>query len=394
MHRSHFLRLLCPALAALLTFSSCIREEALNAECDITAVDAGWIEEHKDILIGLPIVNNENVSFTIKKKTDRSAFAPRFELTPGATLTAVVDGETVAANGITRDFTTPCTYTTHSQDGQWSKNYSVSFVYPSPLKQLSFEHYELDASGRYHEWYEVDAADTDNPRRDYWASGNSGYALTGMGKTPSSYPTVADPSGYKGNCVKLTTCATGSYGEKVNMPIAAGNLFVGQFTAAQAMLFPLKATKFGLQLVGGKPLRFEGYYKYTAGPVYTDKNRVEHPELKDTADIYAVVYEVDPNKFVPLNGADVLSSDRIILMARIDKPGEPSEWTRFSEPFRPMNGKTFDEERLRDEGYAIAIVATSSRQGAYFEGAIGSTLYIDELHIVWEGVEDDPDTIQ
>lgn len=394
MHQSRFFQALCPALAALMACSSCIREEALNAECDIIAVDSLWVGQHKDILIGQPIVKNESVSFTIKKKTDRSAFAPRFELTPGASLTAVVDGDTVTANGITRDFTTPRIYTTHSQDGNWSKDYSVSFVYPSPLRRLSFEHYELDGSGRYQEWYEVDAADTDNPRRDYWASGNSGYALTGMGATPSSYPTTADPSGYKGNCVKLTTCSTGSYGEKVNMPIAAGNLFVGQFNAAQAMLFPRKATKFGLQLVGGKPLRFEGYYKYAAGPVYTDRNRVEHPELKDTADIYAVIYEVDPGKVVPLNGDDVLSSDRIVLMARIDDPGEPSEWTRFSEPFRPMNGKSFDEERLRDEGYAIAIVATSSRQGAYFEGAIGSTLYIDELYIAWEGVEDDPGAIQ
>ena len=51
-----------------------------------------------------------------------------------------------------------------------------------------------------------------------------------------------------------------------------------------------------------------------------------------------------------------------------------------------VSGKTFSEERLKD-GYAIAIVATSSRQGAYFIDAIGSTRYIDELRIVWEGEE-------
>ena len=75
-------------------------------------------------------------------------------------------------------------------------------------------------------------------------------------------------------------------------------------------------------------------------------------------------------------------------MARIDNPGEPAEWKHFSEPFRPMNGKRFDENRLRADGYAIAVVATSSRQGAYFEGAVGSTLYVDELRIVWEGEDD------
>ena len=108
---------------------------------------------------------------------------------------------------------------------------------------------------------------------------------------------------------------------------------------------------------------------------------------KDTCDIYAVIYEVDPTKFEPLNGDDVLSSKRIVSMARIDNPGEPQEWKRFVEPFRPMNNKSFEEERLRNDGYAIAIVATSSRQGAYFEGAIGSILYIDELRVTWEGDE-------
>ena len=99
---------------------------------------------------------------------------------------------------------------------------------------------------------------------------------------------------------------------------------------------------------------------------------------------------------MPLNGDDVLSSDRIVLMARIDKPVEfegtlekleTAPWVSFNEPFHLLSGKTFSEERLKDNGYAIAIVATSSRQGAYFIGAIGSTLYIDELRIVWEGEE-------
>ena len=172
------------------------------------------------------------------------------------------------------------------------------------------------------------------------------------------------------------------------MPIAAGNIFIGEFRVAQAMLMPRKATRFGLQLVGGRPLRLEGYYKYTAGKVFTDVNQNVRPELHDTCDIYAVLYEVDPEKFVALNGDDVLSSDRIVSMARIDNPGEPAEWKHFSEPFRPMNGKRFDENRLRADGYAIAVVATSSRQGAYFEGAVGSTLYVDELRIVWEGEDD------
>lgn len=372
-------------LAAALT--SCIRDEAPNAECDITGVDPAWLEQQTDLFRGNPIVTNDHVSFTIEPGKDRSALSPKFTLTPGAALTAIVDGKQVEANGLQRDFSSPQTYTTHSADGLWSKDYSVSFNYPVPLRQLSFEHYELDKTGRYQLWYEIDPEDTENPRRDYWASGNAGFALTGMAQSPADYPTASDPVGVSGNCVKLVTRSTGSFGQNANMPIAAGNLFVGEFVSAQAMIFPLQATRFGLQLVGGKPLRLEGWYKYTAGVVYTDRKQQVHPELTDTADIYAVVYETEPEKFVPLNGSNVLSSDRIVMLARIDDPGEPQEWKSFSEPFKLRPGKAFSEDRLRENGYAIAVVATSSRQGAYFEGAVGSTLYIDELRIVWEGDE-------
>lgn len=378
--------LLASLLAPLL--ASCIQDEPLNAECDITDVEQSWVEANREVLVGKPIITNDHVTFSIKKGTDRTAFGPRFTLTEGATLTARVDGADVEANGITRDFSAPQIYTTRSQDGKWSKDYSVSFNYPQPLGLMSFEHYELDGSGRYHVWYETDASDAENPRRDYWASGNGGYAFVGIAKAPADYPTASDPVGVNGNCIKLVTRATGSFGEMVGMPIAAGNLFIGAFNSTIAVRQPRQATRFGLQLVGGKPLRFEGFYKYTAGEVFTDKDKQVCAEKTDTADIYAVVYEVDPDNFVPLNGDDVLTSDRIVMLARIADPGEPQEWQRFSEPFTLMEGKSFDEERLRNDGYSIAVVITSSRQGAYFEGAVGSTLYVDELRIIWEGQEE------
>lgn len=380
--------LLLTAALALATLSSCIRDEAANAECDITGVDTLWLNANRNIIIGSPIVTNDHVSFSIQKGSDRSALNPSFYLTPGAVITMQQDGVSVPANGAVRDFASAQTYTVHSEDGAWTKDYTVAFNYPKPITTCSYEHYELDKTGRYQVWYEIDAADTDNPRRDYWATGNPGFAFTGLGKAPTDYPTSVDPVGVNGNCVKLVTRSTGSFGQLLNMPIAAGNIFIGEFRVGQATTAPRRATRFGLQLVGGRPLFLEGFYKYTAGEVVTDQYRNVLADKRDTADIYAVVYEVDPQNFVALNGDDVLSSERIVSLARIAEPGEPQEWAHFREPFQPMNGKTFDEERLRNDGYAIAIVATSSRQGAYFEGAIGSTLYVDELRIVWDGDEE------
>ncbi len=383
-------------LGGSLFMVSCIQDEAPNAECDITGVDTLWLKSlEPGTIIGNPIIENETITFTLKYDADRSSLAPKFYLTPGASITAEVDGCEVPANGITRDFNEPKDYIVHSEDGMWHHKYTVSFeLQPPPsdtplITTFSFEHFELDASQRYYQWMEYDETDVSNPKRNYWATGNAGFKLTGMGQLPEDYPTSVAPLGVNGNCVKLVTRDTGSFGLAANMPIAAGNLFIGEFRIAQAMLKPLEATRFGLQqLVRTKPLKLSGYYKYTAGEVFTDKKKQVRPELEDTADIYAVLYEVDPAKFVTLNGANVLSSDRIVLMARIDEPGEPQEWTHFEEPFKPMNGKTFDEERLRNNGYAITVVATSSRQGAYFEGAVGSTLYVDEIKIHWEGEED------
>ena len=91
-----------------------------------------------------------------------------------------------------------------------------------------------------------------------------------------------------------------------------------------------------------------------------------------------------------LNGDEVLSSPRIVMMARINNPGEPQEWEEFYVPFKSFEGRSIDMERLKRGEYAIAVVATSSRQGAYFEGAIGSVLWVDELRVVWQ-LDDDAD---
>lgn len=376
--------LICAVVCAT-ALTSCIKDEALNAECDILGIDSVWLNANSGIIIGTPIVTNDHISVNIQKGADRSALNPTFTLTPGATITMNQDGIEVEANGVARDFSSAQTYTTHSEDGVRKKDYTVAFNYPMPISTCSFEHFQLDATGRYYNWYEVDTTDVDSPVRNYWASGNAGFALTGMGSAPADYPTCTDLAGVSGNGVKLVTRSTGSFGSLVGMPIAAGNIFLGEFRTAQAMLLPLKATRFGLQLVGGEPLYLEGYYKYTAGETYTDGDQNVLPEMHDTADIYAVLYEVDPENFEPLTGDSVFTSSRIVSLARIADPGEPTSWTHFREPFVYQNGKTFDEQRLRTDGYAITIVATSSRQGAYFEGAVGSTLYVDEIRIVWDG---------
>lgn len=383
---------LCLALASSLT--SCIKEEAANAECDITSVDSLWLKanRYKLHLAGNPTVTNDRVDFYYNDTTaDLTAVAPEFHLTDGATM--------VPASGTVRDFgtskkSTPQTYVVTAEDGVWSKNYTVAFHYEPQKAAFSFEHFALESYGRYYEWFETDTTFTDAGAVEsidtlrYWATGNPGYAFTGIGKDPTGYPTAVG-DGYEGRGVVLTTRSTGSFGANLPdpMPIAAGNLFIGEFMTAYAVFYPREATLFGRPIVQGEPGTFEGWYKYTPGEVVTDNHLNTLDGVRDSADIYAVVYEIDPDKFEPLNGDNAQTSERIIAIARLDDYGTPTEWTHFSIPFRPMNGKTFSQSRCDAGGYALAIVATSSNQGAHFTGAVGSQLCIDELRITWKSAE-------
>ena len=109
-----------------------------------------------------------------------------------------------------------------SQDGVWKKTYRVEAT-TSALSTLKagLEHVRLSSDGKYHVFYELD--DNGNPLFD-WATANAGYSLTGAGSQYTDFPTRQDPDGYIGSCARLETMRTGSLAERLNKPLAAGNL--------------------------------------------------------------------------------------------------------------------------------------------------------------------------
>ena len=216
-----------------------------------------------------------------------------------------------------------------------------------------------------------------------WSSGNPGYKLTGMSKLPTDYPTVQVAGGYIGKCAKLETKDTGSFGAMVKMYIAAGNLFIGAFDLANALKNAPKATTFGFQFYK-RPKALKGYYKFKAGPVYTESGEPQTGK-KDRFDIYAVMYEAEENSFM-LDGTNSLTSDKVVSLARIsaEEALETDQWKPFNLPFKAQNGKEINETELQKGKYKLGIVFSSSVDGAYFRGAVGSTLYIDEVELICE----------
>ncbi|MDR1096771.1 MAG: PCMD domain-containing protein [Tannerella sp.] len=351
-------RILIPLLTGLL-IASCIRKEALNTEADIVEclVDGSILKRE-------PIIQNDKVTLMVKGNTDLTRQAPEFMLTEGATITP--------ASGTVRDFTGPQSYIVMSEDGQWKKNYSVSYVIDEFSTLFSFEDTIPERNNRYYIFAEKNG---DHVTME-WASGNIGFAITGAAKTPEDYPTTQSDHGYTGKCACLTTRSTGALGGTFKMPIAAGNLFIGTFQLDLSN--PLKATRFGLPFYN-TPTTFSGYYKYKAGDIYYENGNIVEG-VKDRCHFYAVLYETD-EALNMLDGINVFTHPNIISTAVIENPAETDEWTYFSLPFVYRPGKSIDPEKLKDGKYNLTVVFTSSMDGGEFKGAPGSTLYIDEVEI-------------
>lgn len=114
----------------------------------------------------------------------------------------------------------------------------------------------------------------------------------------------------------------------------------------------------------------------------------------DYGTIYAVLYENIDEKgnAVLLYGDNVQTSKQIVALALVGEThddngkvaiGNTPEWHHFSVDFDYQSyGKTIDPVKLKNGGYSLAIVCSSSSDGANFLGAVRSTLWIDSFKLI------------
>ena len=375
-----------------LAITSCIQDEGLNVEAAIDGCNGSNIQ--------LSTINtySKTVSIYVSKATDLQELEIQFELPEGADIEPV----DAAANDHAPkyDFSNSKVPVTSEQTlEQYQRKFRVTSesrtteavymitVIKSELPtEYHFENIE-DGNNKYHIFYEFNLQKAEMLQ---WASGNPGFNLTGMARSPLDYITIQS-QGYIGKGAKLETKSTGSFGAGVSMPIAAGNLFIGSFEVGNALKDAMKATKFGFPFYK-HPTRLSGYYKFKPGTDYTSytlgsdgkKNFFIDASMngKDKGDIYAVLYEAD-NVEDFLDGYNSLNSPKIVSLARIKSEDvkETSEWTSFDLPFVLQNNKTINDNMLAAGKYKLAIVFSSSVEGAAFKGSVGSTLWIDEVTI-------------
>ncbi len=365
MKKINFLILFC--IAFLL--NSCIKKEAPNCEADILSINID-----KELLKRPPIITNRDVICYVKGETDLTTLAPTFVITDGAKISP--------ESGTQRDFTTPQQYTVSSEDGNWQKMYVVNIISSDLTKKYHFDNFEIKEE-KYAEIYEVD---TNGNKNMVWASGNNGFMFVAGNLPAEEYPTSSFSEGFINRAAKLLTCSTGPMGEANHTPLAAGSLFMGEFQLDFAE--PLKSTHFGMSITQ-EPKVLRGYYKYKSGDVfkrYTDENGnyIDGGEVldrKDSCSIYAVFFETDQNTTY-LDGTNVLTHPNIVSIAQLQNSNEAEYWTIFEIPFVTKNGKTIDKQKLKNGGYSLTIVFSSSKDGDLYNGAIGSVLLVDEVELI------------
>lgn len=390
---------LIAVVAFATTLTSCFKDEALNNECDI---EKAWIQvDNPDAVFfqpsnaELPDIESTKTDLIfpdLRPNSDVTALPVYFKITDGATITP--------ENGSVQNFADgPVTYVVTSEDGQYNRTYRV-FIKATdagttpdpgnpdkPEEQLGYVHYDFEnyfldpASSKFYVW-------SDYENGSNWATGNPGFKIAKGSAKPDQYPSTPLAEGYDGAGVKLVTSDTGPFGVVVNMRIAAGNLFTGVFDSKSATKAPLKATHFGegsYNQINYRPVTLAGYYQYTPGEVFTDKAGKEVAGRIDQGDIYAVVFRnVDSEgKSFYLTGDNVLTSPQIVALARVPNVVKTEGgWQNFSVDFN-YSGE-LDPAILANYGYSMAVVFTSSIEGAAFQGAVGSTLLIDKVSIAYK----------
>ena len=370
-----------------MLFSSCIKDEEMNQECDILSA---WVEgdddfkalfyqPETDMKIANVLSNDRHIIFTVRSTETIKEVPVFFNITPGATISP--------ANGSKQDFSKGgVTYTVTSEDGRWHRSYVVDFCEPELPTSFNFENHELTEVSNlffgkysYYSWYENNSKGVRVPTT--WTNGNEGFGMGNSSATAENFPTSVVENGFEGHCVKMVTCDAGALAQALHKPLAAGNMFLGKFDMGQVLTNPLASTLMGIPMSYNEvPVRITGYYKYKPGEKYIDQDLKEVQGKVDEADIYSVIYRNKDEQGNPvmLNGGDVKTSPYVMLKAEVASLPPTDEWTPFEMVF---SGQQLDESLLRDRGYNFTIVFSSSKDGASFLGAIGSTLYVDKVEV-------------
>lgn len=243
------------------------------------------------------------------------------------------------------------------------------------LQNAGFENWYKSGSV----WYA--ATETDYNGGNYmWDSSNPGSGNFGVNPTTQSTDVK-----YGGNsAAKLET-------QYAFIKLAAASLYYGRFND----LVGINGAKidFG-QPFTSRPIAFKGWYQYKPVAIdYVGGNQPANTVSKGDMDLCSIfiilskgTYQVDNTKTETLLTAqNIWNNDQFIAYGELPVDqcvNTNGEWKEFNIPLQ------YKESQFGEQPTHLIIVCSSSKYGDYFTGGKGSTLYVDDFSLVYEGTPD------
>ncbi len=311
----------------------------------VLALDVVYTEESEKCIYLLFNGNFTAASFPLE-------FTAEFSLTEGA-VSLPASGETVSFNNKDDRFH----YIVTASDGNVIDYYVV--LRDNQIPDSDFEDWYLatgmDGRGFYEPGLSAEAT--------VWATANQGTSTFGL------YCTTPYETG-DGKAVRIVT------GETSLIPVTAGTLFTGKFDVDGAInnpTDPKKATDFGMPF-SLRPNGLSFRYSFQPGARYiraTLKNptnifggfTVTEIEGNDSFTAYAVLERRDSNGITEVARAELISDIAVDQMTPAVLP------FAYSSDQKPTH---------------LYVVFASSKDGDLFTGAVGSTLFVDDVELLYQ----------
>ena len=214
---------------------------------------------------------------------------------------------------------------------------------------------------------------------NFWDTSNTG-ANTMSTNDPTSSVTSPIVSGT--HAAKLES-------KKVVIAFAAASLYTGTFGSVQ--MSSMSATlNFG-QPFTSRPIALHGYYQYTPANVDNVGDNLPADATvsegnPDECSIYIAMakkaYEIDnsnPDTFIDFEGDDNIIAYGTIEGDYVKTNGAANGYTEFTIPLQ------YKESQFGAIPTHIIIVCSASKYGDYMTGGEGSTLYVDDFSLVYDG---------
>ena len=196
-----------------------------------------------------------------------------------------------------------------------------------------------------------------------WDSANKGLSLLGVNGTVPEYKHVAVPGAGK--------AAARIESKKVLWAFVAGNLYTGRFH--RIVDFSGAEMTYGAPFTA-LPKSMSGYVDYRPGTVnYAKEPHLSMKGKQDFGSIEVILMDWDAAPRMTTNKGefvDGVNDPHVVGRGVLELDRTTGGYIHFEIPIVYRSGKT--------PKYAIILVA-ASKYGAFFTGASGSTMYVDEF---------------